>query len=394
MAKKQASRKAKRPTAKAVPRPRTTAQTSDFPAAKRKANAANGKAVPTQPMPFDKTQKSLHMTRLDVPSLLSGPFWGELRVFLAVAKAKSFSAAAKALNMSQPTVSRQVRRLQDLIGSQLVVSSKNSLRLTKKGQELAELLIPLDEKLFEISRELRVENREAEGEVRVSVTEALAGLFIAPALQAFSEQYPRIRLHIRNPINLTQFRENQTDVMVGYAPEKGGIESRALGFVHLIPQATREYIDRYGMPTRSNLESHLFLDTDYYSAETGIWDEWHDAVKRGVVSHRCDNSFAYGLLAKSGLGVALLGSYTLADSDAVPLDLDVHIRLPLYILAMSDRLQAKPVRVVYDWLSEIFAPTQSWFAPEMNLRNIPTEQFRGTIGEVTKIPPKGPRRRS
>ena len=83
--------------------------------------------------PFDHDQRTLVRSPLDDEDLLSGQFWGELRVFLAVAKAKSFNRAAEVLNTSQPTVSRQVKRLQDLMGSQLFVPTRNGIKLTAKG---------------------------------------------------------------------------------------------------------------------------------------------------------------------------------------------------------------------------------------------------------------------
>jgi hypothetical protein len=56
--------------------------------------------------PFDPDQRNLVRSPLDNENILSGQFWGELRVFLAVAKAKSFNRAAEILNTSHPTVSR------------------------------------------------------------------------------------------------------------------------------------------------------------------------------------------------------------------------------------------------------------------------------------------------
>ncbi|HEY0281657.1 MAG TPA: LysR family transcriptional regulator, partial [Rhizomicrobium sp.] len=182
--------------------------------------------------PFDRSQANLNRSPLDDPRVLSGPIWGELRVFLAVAKAKSFNRAAEELNMSQPTVSRAVKRLQDVIGSQLVVPTQSGIKLTVKGKELAEWLLTLDEKLFEIAHDLKRETQEAEGLVRLSVTDGLAGLFVAPNLVQFSDQYPKIHLHIRNPINLTSLRENQTDVMIGFSPtNQADITSRPLGYM-------------------------------------------------------------------------------------------------------------------------------------------------------------------
>ncbi len=342
--------------------------------------------------PFDRSQKNLNRSPMDDPRVLSGPFWGELRVFLAVAKAKSFNRAAEELNMSQPTVSRQVKRLQDVIGSQLVIATQNGIKLTERGKELASSLLSLDEKLFEISRDLQSESREAEGLVRVCVTEALAGLFIAPNLAQFSEQYPKIHLHIRNPNNLTGFVENQTDIMIGYSPaSQAGVMSRPLGHVHLIPVVTHSYIKRFGIPTRTNLESHFFIDTEYYTGQNAVWENWHKAVSRGVIAHTCDNSFAYGLLVKSGIGIGLLGNYTLSDPEAVPLELDVHVTLPIHIRALSERLQSRPVRLVFDWLSVLFGEANPWFGAELNLRSLPRQSLSQTMSKLLEGPTRAAR---
>src|SRR5439155_10194784 len=140
----------------------------------------------------DEEQQSLNKSPLDEETLLSGQFWGELRVFLAVAKSKSFNRAAEMTNTSQPTVSR-VKRLQDVVGSQLFISTPRGVKLTKKGEALAKALSRLDHTLFSITSDLRAESREAEGIVRASITDGLNAIFAAPALIRFSEQYPRIQ---------------------------------------------------------------------------------------------------------------------------------------------------------------------------------------------------------
>jgi DNA-binding transcriptional LysR family regulator len=318
--------------------------------------------------PFAPSQKTLNRSSLDELRVLSGPFWGELRTFLAVAKAKSFNRAAETLNVSQPSVSRQVKRLQDIIGSQLVLRTINGIELTQKGRDLAHSLLTLDEKLFEISTELKAETNDAEGLVRVSITEGLAGLFVVPGLSAFNEQFPRIKLHVRNPINLMSFRDNQTDVMLGFGPpSQAELTSTRLGYLHFIPVASKSYVERYGKPTLNDLKAHHFIDCEYYSAQTDAWAGWRKLVSQGVVAHICDNSYAYGLMVKCGYGIGLLCNYVVADADAVPLDLGVHTPVPIYIIAQTERLQARPVRLVYDWLSAVFGPNVPWFSPELHL---------------------------
>ncbi|MGO4574126.1 LysR family transcriptional regulator [Microvirga sp. 2TAF3] len=318
--------------------------------------------------PFDPEQRNLIRTPLDNETILSGQFWGELRVFLAVAKAKSFNRAAEVLNTSQPTVSRRVKRLQDLMGSQLFVPTRHGVKLTAKGQSLAQALTRLDHSLYALTNDLKAETKDAEGVVRVSITDGLNTFFVAPAIPSFTAEHPKIQLHLKSPANVVSLRENQTDLMIGFSPtDAADITTRKLGSLHFIPVVAKSYIRQHGIPTRSNLAQHFFLQSEFYTARTGLWDAWNHAVAQGRIAHFCDNSMAYGMLVKAGLGVGLLGSYTILEPDAVPLELDVRIAVPLYALALTERLNARPVKLVFDWLSEMFGPANPWFSPELRL---------------------------
>ncbi|MFO1246843.1 MAG: LysR family transcriptional regulator [Alphaproteobacteria bacterium] len=332
--------------------------------------------------PFDRTRHpSFNRTLLDDPRVRSGDFWAELRVFLAVAKSKSFNRAAEELGISHPTVARNVRRLQDVMGSQLLVSSPAGISLTDKGKELAGALVELDERLFGLSRHLRGESREAEGLVRISVTEGLSGLFVVPNLTDFNERFPNIQLHIRNSINLARFRENHADIALRFMPaDESGITSTPLGYLHFIPIANPIYFTKYGVPTRDTLKQHRFVDSEYYSLTTPPWDAWRNIVAQGKTVSLCDNSYSYAFMVKAGLGIGLLGNYLLSDPSMVPLDLDVHIRLPIYLQVESERLQARPVRAVHDWLCELFSVRNPVFAPELALGSYPT--MSATISQI------------
>jgi DNA-binding transcriptional LysR family regulator len=322
---------------------------------------------------FDKKQQAFNGSPLDDENVLSGQFWGELRVFLAVAKTKSFNRAAEITNTSQPTVSRQVKRLQDVVGSQLFIATARGVKLTQKGEALAQALCRLDHTLYSITSDLRAETSEAEGTVRISITDGLSTLFAAPALDQFSARYPKIQMHLKSPINIMSLRENQTDIMIGFSPaESPDIRFRKLGQLHFIPVAAKDYIQKRGLPTRNNLEEHLFLQSEYYLARTGLWEGWQQAVARGRIAHYCDNSFAYGMLVKAGQGIGLLGSYTLVEPCFVPLEIDLRISVPLYLIALTDRLNARPVRLAFDWLSEVFGGNNPWFSDEFKLNNPPS----------------------
>jgi DNA-binding transcriptional LysR family regulator len=319
--------------------------------------------------PFDSDARSIRGTALEDSPLLSGQYWGELRTFLALAKAKSLNRAADDLGVSHMTVGRQIRRLQDIMDTQLVVLTKAGARLTPKGEQLARALTAFDRDLYTLAHNVMGENKLTEGIVRISITDGLGVAFVAPALRGFSSEYPRIQIELKTPMNFMSLRENRTDLMIGFSPDEasGDISCRQLGYLHLIPVASAGYIDRKGMPTRDNLSEHEFIDSEQYSARGGTWRGWRELVQQGRAAHFCDASITYAVMVKAGLGIGLLGNYTLLEPLLVGLDLGVVISLPLYSLALSERLESKPVRIVHDFVSSLFSTRNPWFAPAPRL---------------------------
>jgi DNA-binding transcriptional LysR family regulator len=327
---------------------------------------------------FETEQLGLKQTPLETAKLFSGAYWEEMRVFLAVAKCNSFGKAAELLNVSTPTVSRKVKRLQDVVGAQLVVTTLSGAALTQKGIQLAEALAQLDLLLSTLSNDLQNEKNEAVGTVRVAATEGLAGFFIAPNLDQMADAFPKIQVSIQTPTNIDRLQDNQTDIMIGFFPQPAhGVVSRRIGTAHLIPIMSRSYFEKYGAVTRSNLHQHRFIQTSLYSGRAALWQPWTELVNKGKIAHFAENSFSYGMLVKSGLGIGLLGNYALMEPLAIPLELDVHIEVPLYIIAINDRLKSRPVRIVFDMLTEIFSSKNPWFSDALRTEVEPTLYDRG-----------------
>jgi DNA-binding transcriptional LysR family regulator len=317
--------------------------------------------------PFDTSAPSITSRAIDNTSLLSGHYWGELRTFLCVAKAGSLSRAAELLGSSHATVGREIRRLQDQMGSQLVILTKHGANLTQKGHALTDELLRLDQRLFSIASDLRAEKGEAEGTVRLGITDGLGVSFLVPALRRFSTAFPKIQVHLKSPGNFKNLHENQTDVILGFNPAtSSSMTSRPLGWLHFIPIASQSYIERMGLPTLPTAHNHQFIDSEIYSAK-GTWDAWQSLIKQGTIAHYCDASISYGMMIKAGLGIGLLANYNMSEPAARPLDLGVHVKLRLYAVALTQRLEAKPVSVVFDLLSDLFGCGNPWFQENLVL---------------------------
>ena len=281
--------------------------------------------------PFDSRAATISGSALENPQILSGKYWGELRTFLALAKAKSLNKAAEELGTSHMTVGRDIRRLQDVMGAQLVVLSKAGARLTVRGERLTKTLLRFDQELFSLSNDLKSETKNAEGLVRISMTDGLGAVFVVPALRDLSVRYPRLQIQMKSTANFKSLRENQTDLMIGFSGDPSAdLICRRLGYLHFLPFASRSYIERKGVPTDENIEDHEFLDSEIYSSQAPIWKPWQSLLGRARTSHYCDASISYGLMVKAGLGIGLLGNFNALEPSGTPLALGVQVTLPLF----------------------------------------------------------------
>jgi DNA-binding transcriptional LysR family regulator len=306
--------------------------------------------------------------------LLSASYWGELRLFLEVARAKSFNSAAKQLNLSHPTVARRIRHLEKQMRVQLLVSTERGIKLTRRGQELAQFLANLDESLYAITTGVQEDTPDAEATVRVSITNGLNSLFLAPSLEDFSNKNPNIHIHTKSILSLNDVRENQTDMMLAFAPpdSRSDLVVERLGSVHYRPIATKTYVATHGLPREDNLHHHKFLQSYLYESDPEMWGDWNALVAKGRISHYCDDTFVYGIMAKLDLGIALLQTYLAVHRDAVPVDFGILISMPLYGIALRDRLRSRPVRVVFEWLCEIFSERNEWLPREFKPEEMPS----------------------
>lgn len=123
----------------------------------------------------------------------------ELRVlqyFLAVAKEKSFSGAANVLHLSQPTLSRQLKDMENELGKQLFIRGSKRIELTDEGRILkkrAEEIIALVEKT---ENEITVSDEHISGDVFIGAGETVGVRFLTKAAKRVRDKYPDIHFHI------------------------------------------------------------------------------------------------------------------------------------------------------------------------------------------------------
>jgi len=119
------------------------------------------------------------------------------------------------------------------------------------------------------------------------------------------------------------------------------------------------------------------------NSQTDTYAPWRNAVAKGAIAHRCDNPISYGLMVKAGLGIGLVGNFALADPEFVPVGLGIHVKVPLHIHAQTERLKSRPVRLVFDWLCDVFSPKNPVFAREFNPKTRPQQVISQTLLHIS-----------
>ena len=123
----------------------------------------------------------------------------ELRVlqyFLAVAREQSISGAAEFLHLSQPTLSRQLKDLEEELGKQLFIRGNRKITLTEEGVLLRKRAGEILELVKKTEQEIALSDDTVSGDIYIGAGETDAIRVIAKAAQQLQRKYPEVRLHI------------------------------------------------------------------------------------------------------------------------------------------------------------------------------------------------------
>ena len=172
----------------------------------------------------------------------------ELRVlqyFLAVTREQSISGAAEYLHLSQPTLSRQLKDMEDELGKQLMIRGNRKITLTEEGMILrkrAEEILNLVQKT---EQEITVSNDIFAGEIYIGAGETDAVRLIAKAAKQLQEKYPDINYHITSGDSIDVF-EDLDKGLIDFGLVFGSVDSAKYEYINFPIK------DEYGLLVRKD----------------------------------------------------------------------------------------------------------------------------------------------
>ncbi len=302
----------------------------------------------------------------------------DIAIFVKVVELSSFTAAAEALDMSQPVVSKAVTRLEEKLGARLLNRTTRRLSLTEAGSELygrsVRALAEIENAELEVARF----QTEPRGLLRVSAPMSFSILHLGPTIQSFLTRFPGVTLELSLDDRQVDLVEEGFDVAVRIGRlQDSNLIARKISPCRQVLCASPAYLAERGEPEQpEDLLEHRCILYSLLSAPrewrlTGPDGELHTVPING--SMQSNNGLVNRAAALAGGGIVLLPTFYLGEqlrSGALrpvlckfkPQELAVYAVYP-------ERRNLMPkVRSFVDFLATTFGPEppweQGWTLPE------------------------------
>jgi DNA-binding transcriptional LysR family regulator len=210
-----------------------------------------------------------------------------ISVFAAIVDAGTFAAAGERLGMSQPGVSRAIKRLETRLNIRLFDRTTRTVSLTDDGRRFHAHVMPHLNGLEEAATSASGGATVVRGRLRVNVDPIFSRLLLGPRLEAFLHMHPELELELLTRDRLGDMIADGFDLAVRFGePRDSSLVARKLLDTPVHTVATPAYLERRGRPaTPQALGTDAHVCIEFRDPETGRpypW-EFHRKKKRLIV---------------------------------------------------------------------------------------------------------------
>ena len=294
-----------------------------------------------------------------MPATESGFDWTLIRSFLAVIETGSLLAAARRLQMTQPTIGRHIENLEAQLSVDLFERTGRGMVPTLAAKKIAEHARVMQQGADQLARAITSTDNQPSGLVRVSASRIVAEYLLPEMIQQLHEPSADIDIAIVASDSVTNLLRREADIAIRMVrPEQSSLIVRRIGQFNLLPCASEQYLERYGMPRSiADLLKHRLVGPD---KDKALLDQMGglargmgvdpQAIRRAV---RSDDFPVQAAAIRAGLGVGFASSHVIASSPELRvLDLNMPIPpLPVWLAVHREIRANARIRRVFDSLA-------------------------------------------
>lgn len=285
--------------------------------------------------------------------------WNRARAFLVTAEKGSFSAAARALGLSQPTLGRQVTALEEELGVALFERVGHRLELTAIGSDLAEQVRHMSAAAARFSLIAAGHSQTVDGVVRLAASQAVSAYLLPPVIESLRTQHPELQVEIVVSNLSSDLRRREADIAVRhYRPQGEDLVARQIKEVssaHLY--GTPGYFRRIGNPKtlEALAERALVLGFDDSPRLLQALRNGGIPFDNGASPVRTEDHLVQWELCKQGMGLCVMmeevGDRERRVRRACP-DAAAVVTLPIWLVSHRELRTSRKIRVVFDAVAD------------------------------------------
>lgn len=285
--------------------------------------------------------------------------WNQARAFLATAEEGSLSAAARALGVTQPTLSRQVSALEEKLGITLFERGPRMTSLTSAGLEVLDHVRAMHEAAAKLSLSASGQSQAVAGLVRIATTDTLACYHLPDMLLRLRKIAPDIEVEIRTSNKLRDLLQREADIAIRHArPSEPELIAKKVRTTSATLYAAKDYLDRAGRPRDAgDLQKLKYIGVDTRDTLIQPLKQKGLALTASNFTVSADSGLAAIELARKGLGVGLF----IADEvDQFP-DLEIvwpdfkPFDVPIWLVTHRELHTSKRIRLMFDLISDYYS---------------------------------------
>ena len=282
--------------------------------------------------------------------------WNHVRAFCVAAEQGSLSAAARVLNQTQPTLSRQVTGLEEALGVTLFERGHRNLTLTTAGVELLETAKKMIEAASNMSLVASGQSQAIEGQVTITATEMMATYCLPPMLKVLKKQAPGITVQVVASDQVRDLIRREADIAIRHTPPtQPDLIARRVGYLRGRIYASKELLAEVGVPkSAEDLEALEFVGID--DTESLVENLKLQGLNLRLEQFRVRAASGNCMLqmVREGLGFGFLPSDTgrLFDDLESVLPEVFDPEIPVWLVSHRELYTSRRIRVVFDLVAE------------------------------------------
>lgn len=283
--------------------------------------------------------------------------WNQVRAFLATVRLGSLSAAARHLDLTQPTLGRQVAGLERDLGVTLFERIGRSLVLTEAGRSLAEAVEAMGDAATRVSLVAASQSQSVEGVVRVAASDIFAAYVLPPVLTRLREAAPGIVVEIVVSNSVSDLLRREADIAVRHIrPVQDDVIARRVADTQALLYGAADYLDRLGRPrTGKRLAAADFVG--FGERNDDLIAELNSRgvpVKPASFRWHTNSGLVAWQMIRSGLGLGVMMEAAAAGAPEIQPALPRFpgIPIPVWLAAHRELRTSRRVRLVFDLLAE------------------------------------------